>query len=472
MKKRILSLILCAAMLLALAPAASADGGNYLVLGDSISTGYGLADPETEGFASIVANAAGYAIDNRAVNGNTADGILNQFKAAELNETVSVADVITITCGGNDLMAVLYEAISEAYNEAYPDEPILADQVTELMGGEAELDMTKMLEMFDLVLGILNGDEEAGVPKFVESEELAAALAQYVENLNEIIGIIRSLNDDVTIVVATQYHPYATFTGTFAALNSEIGVGVEMLSDAIAANADTAGYLVADVHAAFAEAYASGENLCNANGSLLSLNLDFHPNAAGHALIAEVMLETLGVQPTDEPTVEPSTEPTAQPETPTDTGSATGGIAIANKQSVLIDGIPVEFEVYALVDANGGETNYIKLRDLAFHLNGTAAQFEVDWDGTINILDGVPYTANGSEMHTPFEGDRAYTPTDAVTKVDGTVTEFDAICLTDDDGGEYNYYKLRDLGKALGFDVSWTYELGIFIETDQPYTDD
>lgn len=41
----------------------------------------------------------------------------------------------------------------------------------------------------------------------------------------------------------------------------------------------------------------------------------------------------------------------------------------------------------------------------------------------------------------------------------------DAILLTDDAGSGYTYFKLRDLGEALGFTVDWSAEKGIFIET-------
>ena len=34
-----------------------------------------------------------------------------------------------------------------------------------------------------------------------------------------------------------------------------------------------------------------------------------------------------------------------------------------------------------------------------------------------------------------------------------------------------NYFKLRDLGKALGFNVGWSKEQGVYIETDQPYAE-
>lgn len=50
-------------------------------------------------------------------------------------------------------------------------------------------------------------------------------------------------------------------------------------------------------------------------------------------------------------------------------------------------------------------------------------------------------------------------------KVNGADVSLDAIVLTDDNGGAYTYFKLRDLGAALGFKVDWTGERGVFIET-------
>lgn len=134
-------------------------------------------------------------------------------------------------------------------------------------------------------------------------------------------------------------------------------------------------------------------------------------------------------------------------------------------QTMLVDNQRIEFDTYALKDANGNLTNYIKLRDIASLLNGTAAQFDVSWDGAVNILSGQAYTPNGSEMTTPFSGDRAYTFATAPTKVNGKEIAMDAIVLKDDQGGAYTYYKLRDLGEALGFTVDWSAQRGIYIET-------
>ena len=154
-------------------------------------------------------------------------------------------------------------------------------------------------------------------------------------------------------------------------------------------------------------------------------------------------------------------------ENPTIHYNSTGPVktAYAYTQTVLVDGSPVEFQAYALKDANGNDTNYVKLRDVAQVLNGTAVQFNVGWDGAVNIELPKGYTPNGSEMKTPFSGDRTYEIASAVTYVNGFPASLTAIVLKDDAGGAYTYYKLRDLGRALGFKVDWSAEKGIFVET-------
>ena len=185
------------------------------------------------------------------------------------------------------------------------------------------------------------------------------------------------------------------------------------------------------------------------------------------------------VEPTDEPTVEPVDEPTIDPAAEPAIDPAAmpvivpsipaSGIAHPSTQVVEIDGNNVTFEMYALLDGQGNPTNYIKVRDLALALNGTKAQFEVDWNGAVNLLSGTPYTANGSENNTPFSDEREYTLPENPTNVNGAASDLTAIFLTDDNGGGYTYYQLRDLGKKLGFNVGWSSERGIFVETDKSY---
>lgn len=100
-----------------------------------------------------------------------------------------------------------------------------------------------------------------------------------------------------------------------------------------------------------------------------------------------------------------------------------------------LDGKSVELQAYALKDEYGNPTSYVKLRDLAYLLNGTNAQFDVSWDGAVNILPEQKYTENGSEMNTPFSGDRSYSIPTAETKIQGNAIEIKAIALSDDNGG-------------------------------------
>ena len=106
-----------------------------------------------------------------------------------------------------------------------------------------------------------------------------------------------------------------------------------------------------------------------------------------------------------------------------------------------------------------------------YALDGTPAQFNVGWTGSVNIEAGKGYAPNGSEMFTPFSGNRPYARASAATYVDGRTARLEAFVLTDDSGGGYTYYQLRDLGRTLGFNVGWSAEQGIYIETDQPYSE-
>ncbi len=146
------------------------------------------------------------------------------------------------------------------------------------------------------------------------------------------------------------------------------------------------------------------------------------------------------------------------------------GTAYPSTQVVELDGKKVTFQMYALKDANGNPTNYVKVRDLALALNGSKAQFSVDWNGAVNLVAGAAYKANGSENSTPFVGERAYTVPTSPTNVNGSASDLQAIVLTDDNGGAYTYYQLRDLGRKLGFNVGWSGERGVFLETDKPYS--
>lgn len=161
--------------------------------------------------------------------------------------------------------------------------------------------------------------------------------------------------------------------------------------------------------------------------------------------------------------------PHDEPITPTLTPTIpTSGTAYSSKVSVNMDGRQNKsFQMYALKDENGNLTNYVRVRDLASALNGTAAQFDVQWDGTaVNLVSGKAYKASGSST-TPFKGENhGYTALTTPTNVNGSPTDLQGIVLTDDKGGAYTYYQLRDLASKLDFDLLYQTGKGITILSD------
>ena len=279
MRKRILSTLLALCLALSLLPASAlAAGGeqkSYVALGDSITTGYGLAEKEA-GFARQVADSNGYTLTNLAKDGATSTDLLEVVKSEANADTLKNADLITVTIGGNDLMNALYAYLAEEYNNKQnSDTPITAADVkASLAGTLSEIPQVAMLSF-----------AASKIPDFPDSTAANTALSTFATNFSSIISAIKGNNSSAEIIVVNQYNPYSRLsTGNLLDL-SALDSAVQALNTAISSGA-TAGYTVADVYTAFEEAT---ENPCNASVSLPSINLDFHPNATGHGLIADTI---------------------------------------------------------------------------------------------------------------------------------------------------------------------------------------
>lgn len=121
------------------------------------------------------------------------------------------------------------------------------------------------------------------------------------------------------------------------------------------------------------------------------------------------------------------------------------------------EGEPVPVQSFVLRDRNGVETQYVKLRDVAYLLSGTASQFEVGWENNgVVLTTGEPYTPVGGELTAPFSGPQPYEAISSTTVLDGAGVDIEAILLTDSAGNGYTYYHLNDLSRALGFQMDWS----------------
>lgn len=247
-----------------------------LSLGDSISAGYGLKSESDSFVYDILENAV---VMNYAVSGNTADDVWAQLSDDTNEKFVSAekiekADIVTITCGGNDLMAVLYSKMAEAWNEANPDKEINPFQIIEkLMAGD--------LSILKVVAPLFDKTSDKYV---ISHKDFDDALEKYVETLKKITLYINLINPSCAVIVATQYNPYSELKGTlFGTVYSGVEDGVCKLNEAIEKNASSSGYMVSQVKSRFDS--SKEKNLCNVD--LSTMNFDFHPNENGHRLLAE-----------------------------------------------------------------------------------------------------------------------------------------------------------------------------------------
>lgn len=291
------------ALLLCLPNAAFADQQKtYLVLGDSISTGYqpGGTHLTDQAFFSIVAKDRGYTLDNHAITGNTSTGVWGQIKGGALDSNIKQASMITLTIGGNDMMAPLYESIAAKYNKDYPSSPIKASDITSIFSNSKDPRYGDVLGAASYVISQLDQDTDAQLTAYMQPTVTALS-----SNLDSIASYIHTINPDATFVVETQYYPYYWLNGSILGILINNGFGTEaaafpraipMLNNEIAANTTgsdgTVRYVVADSYAAFAQAYNKTPNTrltCAYYKSTDDSSLDFHPNVAGHALIAQTM---------------------------------------------------------------------------------------------------------------------------------------------------------------------------------------
>lgn len=293
MKKRVLAVLLSLCMVLCMIPmsvsAAETETEtpkSYVALGDSIPAGYGLEEGENP-YPQQLAETYSYKLDNLAVTGMTSATLLTEIAKEDVLAKVTAADVITITVGGNDLMNALYTFLLNKYNATQAE--------------DKKLTLQNLQEMLAAGDSTMLAFAVTAVKDFAESEEATGALATFTENLVGVVTAIKVANPDVAIYMTNQYNPYSYVAAENAA-NPVLGdalkavadafeSGVTALNRAIAYTALETEFTVVDVYTPFQSAE---ESPCNAAVTdVTKLNLDFHPNAYGHTLIAEALDETI-----------------------------------------------------------------------------------------------------------------------------------------------------------------------------------
>lgn len=134
---------------------------------------------------------------------------------------------------------------------------------------------------------------------------------------------------------------------------------------------------------------------------------------------------------------------------------------------VTLDGKSVAPQGY-----NIENNNYYKLRDIAYILNGTNSQFNITWDSEsscIVLTSGKAYQTVGGEMTDSVSSQiTSCMPSSATIVLDGKTVSLTGYLVNGN-----NYYKLRDVGSALGFGVDYdTDTQTVVIDSDSSGSED
>ena len=128
---------------------------------------------------------------------------------------------------------------------------------------------------------------------------------------------------------------------------------------------------------------------------------------------------------------------------------ASAANVVASPQNLSVDGVDADCNKY-----NIDGSNYFKLRDLAQLLSKTDSRFSISFDEQSNavaVVSGKEYIPVGGELARGQDQSKTAVVSKQSVLIDGKAV--DGLSIYNIGGN--NYFKLRDLGNALGFTVDY-----------------
>ena len=321
--KKILSIFTAAAVAAACAAAASADDRALVVLGDSITSGYGLDGyvsgdnySAVQSFANRLGGEFG-SYENYAVDGRTSGELLTALDDADIAAALAGADTVVVSIGGNDFLRPMLGAVQDAVMS----DP---DLLSAIQGGDFQLDEDNYMQIMSQMMSVMLDAVDA-----VDVSAIGG-------NICSILSEISDLNSECQVILLTVYDPFEGVQGMEmmdVAAREKLGE----LNAEISAEASEHGAQVADAHSAFA-----GHALDYTNIS----SMDIHPNKDGHGVIYSLLSDL-----TSQQTSAPVGGESAETDGSGNTGDASAAVPAKGSPDTGAEGVAVFAGIAAVASA-------------------------------------------------------------------------------------------------------------------------
>lgn len=249
---------------------------SVVVLGDSISTGYGLED-SSKAYVSILEQHMNQKVTNLAKDGTTSSELLQSLQGdSTMQGAVAGADVIVVTIGANDIL-----------------QPVLNNDVVKVDDYDNVYDLANAIK-----------DNQIAFQKYLRAN-MPTAVANANTNIDSIILQLKSTNSHAKLVFQTVYDPLSvdqddtglsanalsmlsTFSNgqMYQYLNGSANGGTYIpvgLNQNLQTHAQNGDIYLADVYNTFLHHAWTNVNIANA---------DVHPTVAGQEAIANLLIDS------------------------------------------------------------------------------------------------------------------------------------------------------------------------------------
>ena len=270
MKFKFTAVLTTAALSLTMVPfvvtsTASAETPTVLVLGDSISTGYGLSDTDNS-YASLVADYYGAEYINKAHDGLKAEELKANLESGEYDIELSKADYVLVTIGGNDILSPALEIIQSVTGYDVKDYKSFKGLLDAALSDPQKSEKAQKIS-----------DELKSVSSRQIAESYVQPCFEYISNHTSGKIVFQTMYNPLSVNLSSaEWAPYKKYLDDYINLKMNGYCNtMKMFYEKYAKKYDN--IQVLDAYSHFA---GHGETLTNIE------SIDIHPNQAGHLYLA------------------------------------------------------------------------------------------------------------------------------------------------------------------------------------------